>query len=86
MVAGNLWLFGFGNGFGYGFGIGINIYFFLCKGQVFFFLFYCKYEVPNWFGYRFYKIFCENFIFFEGGDVVTCKSNYRCRFVTELIA
>jgi hypothetical protein len=62
------------------------IYFFLCKGQVFFFLFYCKYEVPNWFGYGFYKIFCENFIFFEGGDVVTGESNYRCRSVTELIA
>ena len=24
--------------------------------------------------------------FFEGGDVVTNGSNYRCRFVTELIA
>ena len=47
---------------------------------------YCKYEVHNWFGYGSYKIFCENFIFFEGGDVVTGESNYRCRSVTESIA
>ena len=47
---------------------------------------FCKYKVHNWFGYGSYKIFCENFIFFEGGDVVTGESNYRCRSVTELIA
>jgi hypothetical protein len=34
-----------------------------------------------WFGYGFYKIFCGNFILFEGGDVVASESNYRCRFV-----
>ena len=51
-----------------------------------FFIICCKYEVHNWFGYGFYKIFCENFIFFEGGDVVASESNYRCRFVTESIA
>jgi hypothetical protein len=39
---------------------------FFLKVKYLFFLFYCKYEVPNWFGYGFYKIFCENFIFLRG--------------------
>ena len=64
MVAGNLGLFGFGNGFGNGFGIGLYIFF--CVKVKYFCFIYCKYEVHDWFGYGFYKNFCENFIFLRG--------------------
>ena len=55
----------FGNGFDIGFGIGLKFFF----KKVKYFVFYCKYEVPNWFGYGFIK-FSIKILFFLRGEML----------------